>query len=181
MLGLRITQATMDVFDTVTDLHVALNQEMAAYSVACPKGALERPAIAYLVNRQLRRDDFSVWLAVFGDQVVGFISGAVLESPVPSLDYTVGTISNLYVLPRYRRHGVGAALVAHLMEVFAQHDARHVELSYLVRNESGAEFWTSQGFAPESVRAVRMLADPDGPITSSTDPGSESREVREVR
>ena len=89
-------------------------------------------------------------------------------------------ISNLYVLPRFRRHGIGAALVAHLLEVFSRQNVRHVELSYLVHNEAGAEFWTSQGFIPESVRAVRMPSAPDEPTIPSTDVRSESREVRQV-
>lgn len=164
---IRVWRAGIESMDTLVDLHERLNREMAGYSVVCPPEALEHGVIEKLVHRLCLREDYMVWLAYDDHGPVGFISAAVLESPLAALDYRVGTIANLYVLPEHRHRGAGRLLVDVALIALKAGGARHVELSYMVRNATGARFWQARGFRPESVKAV-LLWEPGASDTSNT-------------
>lgn len=153
--------------DTLVDLHERLNREMAGYSVVCPPEALEHGIIEKLVHRLCLREDYMVWLAYHEHRPVGFISAAVLDSPLAAVDYRVGTIANLFVLPEHRHKGIGRLLADTAISVLKAAGVRHIELSYMVRNTTGARFWQARGFRPESVKAV-LLWEPDASDTRNT-------------
>lgn len=157
---ITVARSGPEHMETLVDLHEKLNREMAEFSLVCPPEALERGVIEKLVHRLCLREDYLVWLARDETGPVGFISAAVLDSPLAALDYRVGTIANLYVLPEYRRRGVGNRLVDTALAALKAEGARHVELSYMFRNANGARFWQARGFRPESVKAV-LLWEPD--------------------
>jgi len=159
-LGLEFVAATAEDVGVVVELHCALNREMAAYSEVFPPEALERSTIEYFVDLQLGRDNFCVWLAMLDGRAVGLVSTQVHSAPIPGVRYLTGTIPNLYVLPEFRRQGVGTALVDCALARFRELGVDHVEMHYLVRNKTAQRFWTSHGFKPESMKAILRLKPP---------------------
>jgi len=158
----RIVRATINDVYTLADLHLELNQEMAAHSVFCPEELLEWRTVEHLIRHNLGAEGFLVWLARThqeGDGV-GFVSAALDRAPMPTARLITGTILNLYVKPASRRSGVGSALFQTARTAMTAAGARAIELSYLNGNERAARFWSAQGFVPESTKAVLPLSGP---------------------
>ena len=95
-----------------------------------------------LSNRNIR-----VLLAEAGGETIGFAQGEVASRS----DYaprTVGHISLLYVMKRFRRKGIGRRLVKELCEFYNSNKAEHLTVRYIVGNEEAEGFWTQLGFEP---------------------------------
>ncbi len=81
------------------------------------------------------RASFAAWLAMDGDQCVGFInalSDGLLTAYIPLLE----------VLPEYRRRGIGSELVRRMVDTF-----RHFYAIDVVCDESVAPFYETHGFS----------------------------------
>lgn len=65
-----------------------------------------------------------------------------------------GFISDLYVVPAWRRKGIGGSLVQAAMDWLAKAGATDVELFVAEANPDAQSFWTSMGFEP-FLRLVR--------------------------
>ncbi len=59
-----------------------------------------------------------------------------------------GYIADFYVLPEYRRHGVGGKLFSECKKWFLSRGLYMVDLQYLAVNEAGKRFWEKMGFEP---------------------------------
>lgn len=70
-----------------------------------------------------------------------------------------GYIADIYVVPGYRRKGVGRMLVEESMKWFVLQGISAVELNVLADNESGKQFWESLGFKPRRILARKTLAE----------------------
>ena len=68
-----------------------------------------------------------------------------------------GYIADFFVLPEYRRKGVGRALCKASIEWFASKGLLMPELQYLATNEEGKDFWNAMGFEVYRVSARQIL------------------------
>ncbi|MCE5229146.1 GNAT family N-acetyltransferase [bacterium] len=81
------------------------------------------------------RASFAVWLAMDGDQCVGYInalSDGILTAYIPLLE----------VLPECRHRGIGTELVRRMVDTF-----RHFYAIDIVCDESVAPFYEAKGFS----------------------------------
>lgn len=62
-----------------------------------------------------------------------------------------GVVDQLFVQPRYRRAGVGSALVAELCRYFARQGVDDISLRYVAGNHEAQSFWVALGFRPRIV------------------------------
>lgn len=104
-----------------------------------------------LLKRETRKDlsngAIRVLLAEAGGEVVGFAQGEVASRS----DYsprTVGHISLLFVVKRFRRRGIGRHLMKELHKFYRSKKARHLTVRYIVGNKEAEGFWTQLGFEP---------------------------------
>ncbi|MGC8668210.1 MAG: GNAT family N-acetyltransferase [Chthonomonadales bacterium] len=74
-----------------------------------------------------------------------------------------GFISDLFVLPQWRRRGIGRGLVAAILEWFAARDATDVELFVAHANPDARAFWAAMGFEPFLDLVRKPLRHEDGP------------------
>jgi ribosomal protein S18 acetylase RimI-like enzyme len=90
------------------------------------------------------------------DKVVGFVHALLRERPFYTPE-TEGVIVDIYLLPLYRRHGVGEYL---LKEISAQLKARGagvVIAEFPAQNEIASRFYAKRGFRPITSRHARPL------------------------
>jgi ribosomal protein S18 acetylase RimI-like enzyme len=93
-------------------------------------------------------NDFLLLVAIVEDRVVGFLSGELSRFPPCFVHRDHGVIIDLAVTSRYRRQGVGAALLEEAMAWFVERDVPTVETRVLMANPLAMEFWNKAGFRP---------------------------------
>ena len=104
---------------------------------------------AFLEDR-LRNPGTAVWVAELERTRVGYALAVLAEAPPVFLDRRHGQIHDLAVTARFRRQGIGAALLATALAWFREQGVTRVELRVSTSNEVASAFWNKQGFAPFS-------------------------------
>lgn len=95
-----------------------------------------------------RRASASVVADVEG-QVAGFITATIEQSQPDRLPERHVTVGYLYVVPQFRRQGLGRDLVQHVFEwAREQEGVAHVEMPVLANDSAAEPFWRSLGFSP---------------------------------
>jgi ribosomal protein S18 acetylase RimI-like enzyme len=125
------------------------------------KRLLKQETRKELSNREIR-----VLLAEAGGETIGFAQGEVASRS----DYaprTIGHISLLYVISRFRRRGVGRRLVRELCEFYSSKKAEHLTVRYIVGNEEAEGFWTQLGFEPIISTSATHLKELDSRLKSA--------------
>lgn len=101
--------------------------------------------------RQLRRaldsEEHKVFVAKDEEEVVGFISGEIMESFLSVSDSNkVGYISSGYVDPEYRGQGIVKALEEQVIDFFRASGMKYVEVNFLSNNQLAKKAWEQLGY-----------------------------------
>ena len=106
-------------------------------------------------------DPKSVVLAAEGvgadkDKVIGFVRAVVRERPfyVPERE---GVILDIYLLPLYRRRGVGEYLLREVSAALKAKGAGVVTAEFPAQNEIASRFYQKRGFRPITAIHARSL------------------------
>lgn len=78
--------------------------------------------------------------------VVGYVSGWVETRPPIYVLNKIGYLSNIYVVPKHRRQGIGAALNSALLDWFRKQGLEHVELTVDSRAKESVNSWVGMGY-----------------------------------
>ena len=106
-------------------------------------------------------DPKSVLLAAEGvgpdkDKVVGFVRALIRERPFYTPEWE-GVIVDIYLLPLYRRHGVGEYLLREISAALKAKGAGLVTAEFPAQNEIAARFYAKRGFRPVTLIHARSL------------------------
>jgi ribosomal protein S18 acetylase RimI-like enzyme len=106
-------------------------------------------------------DPKSVVLAAEGvgpdkDKVVGFVRATVRERPFYTPEFE-GVITDIYLLPLYRRHGVGEYLLKEISNALKAKGAGVVVAEFPAQNEIASRFYAKRGFRPIQLLHARSL------------------------
>jgi len=163
----RVTPATADDVEPITDLWIALAEGQRAHgSTLLAEG--NRGAVSEWVARSVVTGELLV--ARDGDgTAVGFV-GFALDHSGYERDRTRGTVSNLFVVPERRGEGIGTDLLDAAERALRESGAETVALEALAANERAREFYAARGYEPHRVELTKSL---------SADTGDEEGETRE--
>ncbi|EMA64627.1 GNAT family N-acetyltransferase [Halorubrum lipolyticum] len=151
----RVTPATVDDVDPVTDLWVALAEGQRAYGSALLAEG-NRAAVREWVARSVVTGELLV--ARDGDDdPIGFV-GFTLDRGGYERDRTRGVVSNLFVVPERRDEGIGADLLDGAERALRETGAETVALEALAANDRAREFYAAQGYEPHRVELTKSLA-----------------------
>lgn len=120
--------------------HVALDPAMP---IAAPDGAQR-----YQRRIEGRLDDpmTRVLVAEIDGQVIGYVLGMVVDlTPEIFEQMHGGFVADIFVLPDYRRQGIGRELVERLMLWFQSKQISYFEWHVAKSNIDGVAFWESIG------------------------------------
>jgi L-amino acid N-acyltransferase YncA len=118
--------------------------------------------------RRRWRNDFALWVrdrvyriyvADRQGEVVGFISAHQWSPPPIYRQELEVYIDELYVLPNYRRLGIGSRLVAAVCAWAEQLGVQRLRLGVLAANQAGLRFWAKQQARPFAVTLTIPLRD----------------------
>lgn len=89
-------------------------------------------------------------------KTVGIVRATVRERPfyVPEFE---GVIQDIYLLPLYRRHGVGEYLLRETVRHLKEHGAGLVTAEFPTQNEIAVKFYSKRGFRPITALHAKML------------------------
>jgi ribosomal protein S18 acetylase RimI-like enzyme len=113
------------------------------------------------VLRQQIADPKAVVLAAEGigpdiGKVVGFVRAAVRERPFYAPEFE-GVILDIYLLPLYRRRGVGEFLLRETSAALKAKGAGIVTAEFPAQNEIAGRFYAKRGFRPVTAIHARSL------------------------
>jgi len=90
------------------------------------------------------------------DKVVGFVRAVVRERPFYAPQHE-GVIVDIYLLPLYRRRGVGEYLLAEVSAALKAKGAGIVTAEFPAQNEIAVRFYAKRGFRPVTSIHARPL------------------------
>jgi ribosomal protein S18 acetylase RimI-like enzyme len=123
----------------------------------------------HALRRMLRRAAENEGLVVVAEgedgKVVGFASGEVYrrepDERFEVIDYVNGEVTELYVAPSARRHGVATALLAALDDHFKEAGCGVVRIEVFAPNAAARAFYARLGYEERDLAVFRSL-DPEG-------------------
>ncbi|HEV2316492.1 MAG TPA: GNAT family N-acetyltransferase [Thermoplasmata archaeon] len=111
------------------------------------KADLHNPKSVLLVAEGARQD---------AGKIVGVVRATVRERPFYIPEYE-GVIQDIYLLPLYRRHGVGEYLLKETVRYLKERGAGLVTAEFPTQNEIASKFYTKRGFRPITALHAKML------------------------
>jgi ribosomal protein S18 acetylase RimI-like enzyme len=90
------------------------------------------------------------------DKVVGFVRALVRERPFYTPEWE-GVIVDIYLLPLYRRRGVGEYLLREVSSALKAKGAGVVTAEFPAQNEIASRFYAKRGFRPIQSLHARSL------------------------
>lgn len=149
-----IRQATADELPQVGQMYLRLDAHYRQFSYHFPPVANAGELWLESFRRTLGR--FSVLLvAELDGKLAGFTLGRLKRTPPYLGGHLAGEISDVWVEPAARGHGLGEALNLAAIEWLRQNGAHTVEAQVLFGNEPIWYLYEKLGFAPE-LRQVRL-------------------------
>lgn len=81
-------------------------------------------------------------------EIIAYLMGEIQTRPVISIPGVYGFVSDVFVLPEWRKGGVGSALFTEMKRWFVEKKAIAVELYISESNPEAAAFWQAMGMTP---------------------------------
>ncbi len=88
-----------------------------------------------------------IYLAVYEDEIIGFIMGEVIRCHLPiSKVSEVGYITAAYIKEGYQRNGIVKGLEEQLIHFYKMLGIQYVELNYMYKNIGAKKCWEALGY-----------------------------------
>ena len=97
------------------------------------------------VENDLADNNIHVLLAEVDGEIIGYVQGEVTRRS-DHMPRTVGQVSLMYVVERFRRRGVGRRLMKELCEFFDSNKVEDLTVRYIIGNKEAEGFWRKLGF-----------------------------------
>ncbi len=154
-----VTEKDQDIIAHVKELFTAMYHEYAqmGLSITLPDNAAElwMNAVLPAINRMN-----ILYVALADGEVKGFIFGYFSFTKDYLGAAKTGVISETYVKPGMRTHGIGKLLLEAIEKWFACKEVSSVELQTLYRNDSAIAFWEKAGYKKESIHFRKVCLTP---------------------
>jgi len=145
MAEVTVRRATLEDLESLLDLW----QEMMDYHARLDRrfrpAADGRAHFREVVQECMADELWRVFVAVAGDELVGYIIGHSAENPPVFEMRCYGFVSDICVAPGWRCTGVGRKLFAVIRDWFRRHGLTVVQLNVAAFNPVSRAFWQEMG------------------------------------
>jgi len=169
MDDLKIRQANDSDKQAIWEINIkawdgCTNSELleARHGVIDGKGWRQR--IAESIAKSMSRESVTTFVAEVNGSVVGYAEAMMDRHPSSE----VGVIGHNAVAPEYRRRGIGAALVARVIELLTGRGARVLKVITLLSDEPVRRIYENLGFT-EFTRMIYYSRETE-PVTPQSSP-----------
>ncbi|MBO3753367.1 MAG: GNAT family N-acetyltransferase [Candidatus Brockarchaeota archaeon] len=100
--------------------------------------------ISFIRDTLVRGKSF-LFLAKIGNKPIGFCTSSIFETPL-EVSEPMGSINDLYVLPEFRRRGVGRKLMVESLRKLKAKGVEAIRLSVLKENKAAVRLYEKLGF-----------------------------------
>jgi len=148
MDNLKIRRAASSDVERIVELGLLLQEHAEKSNPLIWRITEEgKKLIKQKVETDLTDSNVLVLLAEAHGEVIGYVRGEVVRRSdhVPE---TVGHVSLMYVVRRFRRKGVGICLMKELCRFFDSQKAQDLTVRYIIGNKEAEGFWRKLGFEP---------------------------------
>ncbi|MPM48068.1 hypothetical protein SDC9_94790 [bioreactor metagenome] len=90
----------------------------------------------------------ATFVAIEEENVLGFIHGYIKEEAGTTVNDTVVVLDALYVKENNRNKGIGTSLIDEFKKWSKSLEAKYIDLSVLINNNSAIELYKKHGFKP---------------------------------
>lgn len=98
------------------------------------------------------------YVAETGEEIVGYLVGAVNGSEVYRDDLTIAELESMYLIPEYRGEGIGTELAEQFeSDVTEEHDVDRIRVEVTAENEAGRDFYRSLDLEDYSVKMEKEV------------------------
>jgi len=97
-------------------------------------------------GQRLRDEASIVLIAESGEDCVGYLLGHTDEAQPIFKHRSYGTVTDLFVVPEFRRKGIGSKLLEETLSFFRSRGIGHVRLNVLARDKRSRAFYEKHGF-----------------------------------
>jgi len=142
-----IRPARREDLDAITQLIVRLKRLNAEFDPLLEVAPEVVEVSRKYVENALESPSSVVLIAVEGDKIVGVFKGDVEDRIFYKPRYA-GVIREFYILPEYRRKGIGKRLMMEGIELLRKKGAELIMASFPALNEIAVNFYKKMNFRP---------------------------------
>ena len=138
---MEIREATIDDFEQIKDIKLKVKASEGQYNTSLrPLSENRERYLSYLRNDLTDRGR-AVLIAIDREEPIGMITGRIYRTLLIRARRKEGRISNLFVLPAYRKKGVATRLVRQLLKWFRKQKVKDVRLAVHSGNTPALEMF----------------------------------------
>lgn len=146
--GFRIRNATQEDTGAIVELWKELmdfHKERDQYFIRSADG---HERFTEFVSGRIASETSCVLVAEQQDEIAGYCLATISKYP-PIYEYhEYGAIFDLAITEKYRRRGIGQALVEEVLRWFSEQGIHRIEARVATLNEVSTSFWKKMGFVP---------------------------------
>ncbi len=153
---LVIRRASRDDLNSIADLVLRLKRLNEEFDPLYTIRADAPEVIKSYIESSFDNDKIIMLVAEYSGRVVGFLRAEIRSRLFYEPPFE-GLITDLYVLPAYRRMKVGGALIDKLIELLKKQGIYLVSAEFPPMNKIAVEFYENMGFKPLLYRFFKKV------------------------
>ncbi|MBS7635632.1 GNAT family N-acetyltransferase [Candidatus Bathyarchaeota archaeon] len=151
-------RSVMDLAASLRDLWLRLAEEMFKIESFIIPSESNADRWIRFVEESVAGGKGCLIIAECDSEIIGFTFATISrEFPLDVTEHAVGTINDVYVLPEFRRKGIGKRMVAECLEKIKARDVKNVWLSVLVENKVAIRLYEKLNFKIRSYGMFKRL------------------------
>ena len=154
---MEILEAREEHIDRIIPLWVALMDYHARLDPTFRRAEDAETRWREFLAKLVASDDARVFVAVEGEEIVGYCVARLIFEPPVFAEMPRGEIVDMFVREGNRRRGVGSTLLERAYAWFRGEGISRVELMVSVANPIGRPFWAKRGFSDYLHKLYRKI------------------------
>lgn len=154
-MGIR--KATIKDFERLKDIKIKSKIWERKYNKSLKPIDKVKKRYFYYLKKDLIFKDRAIFIVIKNDKIIGMILGKIVNTLSIIKFKKRGYISNLYILPKYRRKGIAKKLVRELIEWFKSHNIKNLRLEVYSKNKPALNIYDKLGFKEYAIKMKKDL------------------------
>lgn len=148
VIRIGIREARIEDLGTVVDLWEQMIEHHSRLSAHFTLAEDGRDKFSKYLAKKFSEKSTKLMVAEHDGEVIGFMLGLLSPNTSVFKERTLGIISDVYVVPGYRKRGVTREMLKVILKWFHKNKVRTVQLNVATANLEARSAWGQLGFKP---------------------------------